>query len=68
MSTQLVGETWKPRCESKVRDLPVALRYRDDECQRKRNHRGRCVGKHLVWDREALKYVRARLTRMENSK
>jgi hypothetical protein len=55
-----VSETWKPRCKERfifaaVMTSRTSMRYKYDECRRRRNHQGRCVGEHYVWDPKALK-------------
>jgi len=61
MSAIIVRETWKPLCGHKLEGLAKVLRIRADVCLRKRNHRGRCVGRYLVWDRDGVIQLQERL-------
>jgi hypothetical protein len=61
MSTTIVRETWKPLCGNTLEGLHELLRIRADRCRRKRNHRGRCVGRYLVWNKVSVMGIQKKL-------
>jgi hypothetical protein len=64
----VVGETWQPTCHKQVipADLRSLLRLgviKSDECRRKKNHKGRCVGLWYVWDSAKVVEIRKALNK-----